>query len=188
MVLGGGLRPDGGPSEATLARADAAATLAKTRDVAVIVSGSHGDGPKPGTTEAGHMAARLVEHGIARDRIFLEDASRDTPSNAAYVAERYLAGLAPRKLIIVTQPFHMDRALATFALVLGPRWPLEAYPAAPGPREAELARTEALYLQRTRSRLEGLEPGDIRRIASRVRETLPQNVSDEPRGSPRCPS
>jgi uncharacterized SAM-binding protein YcdF (DUF218 family) len=186
VALGGGLTADGRPNAATLARADAAAALAKARDVAVIVSGSHGDGPRPERTEARHMADRLVSLGIAPGRIFVEDGSRDTLTNAAFVAERYLAALAPRPLIIVTQPFHMARAVTTFALVLGPRWPLEPYPATPGRRDADLAATEALYLARTRQRLEGIAPGDVRAIATRARETLPQNVSDAPRrGSPR---
>lgn len=180
VVLGGGLLADGSPNAATLARADAAAELAKTRDVAVIVSGSHGDGPKPKVTEAEYMARRIGERGVRSARVFVEDLSRDTLSNAAYVAERYLRGLSPRRLIIVTSPFHMSRSLETFGLVLGPAWPLEAYPAAPGTEEGAHAATEVLYLGHTRERLEGLVPGDIPAIVERVRATMPQNVRDGP--------
>jgi uncharacterized SAM-binding protein YcdF (DUF218 family) len=179
VVLGGGLNADHSPKGATLARADAAAQLARERDVALIVSGSHGDGPKPKITEAEYMARRLIERGIPRSRIFIEDESRDTVSNAVFVAERYLAGIVPRPLIVVTSPFHMARSLATFALVLGPAWPLEAYPAAPGTKEDAHAPTEELYLGHTRARLEGLQPGDIRRIAERVRATMHQHVGDD---------
>jgi uncharacterized SAM-binding protein YcdF (DUF218 family) len=179
VVLGGGLRPDGQPTPSTLARADAAAALAKRRDLAVILSGSHGNGPRPPRTEAELMAERIAASGIARSRIFLEDRSRDTLSNAAFVAERHLAGLAPRRLVIVTSPFHMARALATFALVLGERWPLEAHPSTPGANEDAHAATEALYLGRTHARLEGTAPGDITGIAARVRATMRENVSDD---------
>lgn len=126
------------------------------------------------------MAERLVERGVARSRIYIEDESRDTLSNAAFVAERYLRAIAPRRVIVVTSPFHMARALATFALVLGEEWPLEAHPCAPGAHEAEHAATEALYLGRTRARLRGVTPGDITAIAARARATMRENVSDEP--------
>jgi uncharacterized SAM-binding protein YcdF (DUF218 family) len=183
VVLGGGLREDGRPTWSTQARADAAADYAKEHDVPVIVSGSHGNGPRPVRTEAELMADRLVERGIARTRIYLEDESRDTVTNATFVAKRYLAGLEPRPLRIVTSPFHMDRSLATFALVLGPSWSLVAHPSAPGPKEAEHAATEALYLERTRALLADLEPGDLPRIAERARATLHERVTDAPRTS-----
>lgn len=181
VVLGGGLQPDGRPTWSTQARADAAADLAIRGDVAVIVSGSHGNGPRPARTEAEQMAERLVERGVARERIFLEDQSRDTITNAAFVAQRYLARLEPRRLRIVTSPFHMERSLATFALVLGPSWPLEGHPAAAGTKESEHAANEALYLERTRALLADLEPGDVERIVERARATLHQRVSDTPR-------
>jgi len=183
VVLGCGLKEDGRPTWSTLARADAGAKLAKDREVAVIVSGSHGNGPKPTRTEAALMANRLTARGVDRSRIFLEDESRDTVTNAVFVAERYLAGVAPRPLRVVTSPFHMERSLATFAVVLGPSWPLKSHPAATRSKEPEHAATEALYLERTRALLAGIEPGDIARIAHRVRATLHERVSDAPRSS-----
>jgi len=179
VVLGGGLLSDGTPTPSTLGRADAAAKLASEREIALIVSGSHSDGPKPRITEADYMARRLVERGVGAERVFFEDESRDTVSNAAFVAERYLAGIEPRPLVIVTSPFHMARSLATFALVLGPAWPLESYPAARTTKEDAHAATEELYLGHTRARLEGLQPGDIRRIAERVRATMHRHVDDD---------
>jgi uncharacterized SAM-binding protein YcdF (DUF218 family) len=127
------------------------------------------------------MADRLVERGIAPERIFLEDESRDTATNAAYIGQRYLAGLTPRRLIIVTSPFHLERSLATFARVLGPAWPLEGHASAPGPTEAEHANTEARYLAFTLALVEGIEPGDLPRMVAHLRATLPERVSDAPR-------
>jgi uncharacterized SAM-binding protein YcdF (DUF218 family) len=180
VVLGGGLRGDGTPTGSTQRRADAAARLAAERDVALIVSGSHGNGPQPKVSEAEYMARRLAELGVAEERVFIEDESRDTLSNAVCVAERYLARIAPRRLTIVTSPFHMARSLATFAFVLGPEWPIDAYPAAPGEQDDAHAATEELYLGNLRARLEGLQPGDLRRIAERARSSLPLHVSDDP--------
>jgi uncharacterized SAM-binding protein YcdF (DUF218 family) len=185
VVLGGGLYDDGRPTQSTLARADAAAELAKTRDIAVIVSGSHSDGLKPERTEAALMADRMIQLGVPPSRIFLEDNSRDTASNAAFVAERYLAKLEPRRLLIVTSPFHMARSLATFAMMLDPKWPLVEHPSASVPEDAKHAATEALYLEHTRARLRGIEPGDLARIGAQIRATMHENVSDEPRPSQR---
>lgn len=179
VVLGGGLLSDGAPNELTLLRATAAAQLATDRDVGLIVSGSHGDGPKPACTEAEFMAERLIELGVSPERIFVEDQSRDTASNAAFVAERYFTRVTPRRLIIVTSPFHMSRALTIFRMVLGSAWTLEAYPAPEARDEAAHAKVQAAYLAHTREQLAGIEPGDIARIAARLRETMHEHVSDE---------
>lgn len=179
-MLGGGLEPDGRPTAATLARADAAAELATRRNVAIVVSGSHGNGRRPPRTEAALMAERIAARGIAADRIFLEDGSRDTVSNAAFVAERYLASVEPRRIILVTSAFHMPRALATFALVLGERWPIEAHPVADTPpASGDRAADERRYMERTQVLLEGFEPGNITAIAAHVRASLPQRVRDD---------
>ena len=182
VVLGGGLRADGSPTTSTTLRADAAAELASKREIPLILSGSHGGGPPPERTEAQVMADRIIAAGIDPSRVFLEDRSRDTLSNAAYVAQRYLSKITPRPIVIVTSPFHMARSLATFELVLGPAWPLEAYPSGPGPREDAHAVTEERYLGNTRARLAGVTPGDLPTILERVRATMHENVSDERRG------
>lgn len=169
VVLGAGLEDDGSPTDTTLARADAAATLANERDIAFIVSGSHGYEPTPEQTEAYFMAERLAANGVPRGRIFLEDESRDTVANAALVAERYLAGIAPRPIVVVTSPFHLRRSLAIFAMVLGPAWPLEGLLAARTGQDEAREATEELYLGHARAVLAGTTPGDIARIAARVR-------------------
>jgi uncharacterized SAM-binding protein YcdF (DUF218 family) len=181
VVLGGGLRSDGSPTTSTMLRADAAAELAKARDIPLILSGSHGNGPPPERTEAQVLADRIIAAGVDPSRVFLEDRSRDTLSNAAYVAQRYLSKITPRPIVIVTSPFHMARSLATFALVLGPDWPLEAYPSARGEREDAHAVTEERYLSNSRARLSGVTPGDLPTILERVRATMHENVSDERR-------
>lgn len=169
VVLGAGLEDDGGPTDTTLARADAAAALASERDIAFIVSGSHGDRPMPEHTEAYVMAERLATRGVPRSRIFLEEESRDTVANAALVAERYLAAIAPRPIVVVTSPFHIARSLAIFAMVLGPAWPLEGHLAARTGQDEAREATEELYLGHARALLDGTTPGDIARIAARVR-------------------
>src|SRR2546426_992249 len=52
VVLGGGFSADATPSASTVARARAAAHLAQKRpSLAIVTSGSHGDGPAPAKSE-----------------------------------------------------------------------------------------------------------------------------------------
>src|SRR3989442_414963 len=111
VVLGGGLSIDGEPSESTTARARAAAHLAQKRpSLAIITSGSHGDGPAPAKSEAATMADLIAAAGVPRERLFLEERSRDTIGNAVEVAARYLARIEPRPIYLVTSPVHLERA------------------------------------------------------------------------------
>lgn len=171
VVLGGGMRPDGTPATATLARAAAAAELARAhRAAAIICSGSHGVGRKPRRSEAASMAELIVANGTRRERIFLEDESRDTIGNAVHVAERYLAAVTPRPTYLVTSPFHLKRSVETFRLVLGPAWDIEGVASAAAPDDAERGRHESRFLQQTREFLAGIAPGEVSRMSAKLRE------------------
>ncbi|HEY7625092.1 MAG TPA: YdcF family protein [Candidatus Limnocylindria bacterium] len=170
VVLGGGVRDTGEPTDSTAARARAAAQLAHTRDdLAVIASGSHGDGPAPGRTEAAVMADLIADAGIARERIFLEERSRDTIGNAIEVAERYLARIDPRPIYLVTSPFHLERALVVFRHVLGFAWQVQAVAAEDTADDRERAPSETAYLQEAFGFFAGLAPGDLAAIGKRYR-------------------
>jgi uncharacterized SAM-binding protein YcdF (DUF218 family) len=170
VVLGGGVHADGTPAPATVARGEAAAELAHAHpDAAVICSGSHGVGRKPKRSEAASLADLIGAAGIDRTRIFLEDESRDTIGNAVFVAERYLAAIAPRPLFVVTSPFHLERSVETFRLVLGPAWRIEGVASAAAPDDAERARHEPRFLAQTREFLAGTAPGEVSRTAAKLR-------------------
>ena len=170
VVLGGGMQSDGTPAPSTLARAAAAAALAREHpDAGIICSGSHGVGRRPQRSEAASMAEVIVGAGIERARIFLEDQSRDTIGNAVHVAERYLAAIAPRPIYLVTSPFHLDRSVKTFELVLGSRWPIRGVPSGPVSDDPERARHEQRFLEQTRLWLADMTPGDIAGIAAKLR-------------------
>lgn len=174
VVLGGGMLPDGTPAPATLARGAAAAALAREHpEAAIICSGSHGVGTKPRRSEAASMAELIVANGITRDRIFLEDQSRDTIGNAVYVADRYLKAVAPRPLYIVTSPFHLERSVETFRLVLGTAWRIEGFASAPAPDDGERAKHEARFLMQTRAFLAGVAPGEVARMVAKLRRAPP---------------
>jgi uncharacterized SAM-binding protein YcdF (DUF218 family) len=173
VVLGGGMLPDGTPAPATLARGAAAAELARAHpEAAIICSGSHGVGRKPKRSEAASMADLIVSNGTGRGRIFLEDQSRDTIGNAVYVAERYLAAITPRKLYVVTSPFHLERSVETFRLVLGPDWDIQGFASAPAPDDAERAKHEPRFLLQTHAFLAGIAPGEVARMIAKLRAPL----------------
>jgi uncharacterized SAM-binding protein YcdF (DUF218 family) len=170
VVLGGGMLPDGTPAPATLARGAAAAAVARQHpDAAIICSGSHGVGRKPRRSEAASMADLIVANGIQEDRIFLEDESRDTIGNAVHVADRYLSRVAPRPVYVVTSPFHLERSVETFRLVLGPAWEIEGVASAPAPDDGERAKHEARFLMQTRAFLAGIAPGEVARMVAKLR-------------------
>jgi uncharacterized SAM-binding protein YcdF (DUF218 family) len=170
VVLGGGMLPDGTPASATLARAEAAADLARSHaDAAIICSGSHGVGRKPRRSEAASMADLIVERGIDRERIFLEDQSRDTIGNAVYVADRYLGAIPPRHIYVVTSPFHLERSVETFRLVLGSAWQIEGMASAPAPDDGQRAKHEPRFLMQTRAFLAGIAPGEVPRMVAKLR-------------------
>ena len=171
VVLGGGVLPGGTAAPATLARGTAAADLARAHPVAAIIcSGSHGVGRKPRRSEAAAMADLIAAAGIDRERIFLEDQSRDTIGNAVFVAERHLGAIPPRPVYIVTSPFHLERSVETFRLVLGPAWTIQGVASLPAPDDAERAKHERRFLHQTREFLAGITPGEVSRMSAKLRE------------------
>ena len=170
VVLGGGFAPNGEPSASTTARARAAAHLAQQRpELAIIASGSHGDGPAPAKTEAAIIADLIAEAGIPRDRLFLEERSRDTIGNAVEVAARYLTGIEPRPIYLVTSPFHQERALVVFRHVLGFAWQVQAVSAEDTDDDRMRANSETRFLQETFAFFEGTKPGDMAAIEKKYR-------------------
>src|SRR5437867_12683447 len=92
VVLGGGFSEDAKPSASTVARARAAAHLAQKRpSLAIITSGSHGDGPAPAKSEAAVMADLIAAAGVPRERLFLEERSRGTSGTGVAGVARCLA-------------------------------------------------------------------------------------------------
>lgn len=117
VVLGGGLNRRaleyGGESvhERTLVRLRYGAHLARQLDLPVLVSG--GQPPRALISEADAMANVLEnEFGIAVR--WREDQSFDTAENAEYSA-RILRATGIRRILLVTQAFHMPRARRLFA-------------------------------------------------------------------------
>lgn len=81
--------------------------LVQNEGALVIVSGGRGKGED--VTEAEAMASYLMENGIAKERIFLEDQSRTTKENLLFSATLMKETGSP--VGIVSNNFHLYRAL-----------------------------------------------------------------------------
>ena len=120
------------------------------------------------------MADLIVERGVDGERIFLEDESRDTIGNAVHVADRYLAAIPPRRMYLVTSPFHLERSVETFRLVLGPAWDIQGVASAAAPDDAERAKHEPRFLMQTRAFLAGIAPGEVAQMVKKLRKSPPR--------------
>jgi hypothetical protein len=119
------------------------------------------------------MTDLIVAAGIPRERLFLEDESRDTLGNAVLVAVRYLQGLEPRPVAVLTSPFHIDRSLMIFRTILGPGWSITGTASAPSEGDDERTRAEPAYLAENIEFFSGIQPGDIAAFVARLRERVP---------------
>lgn len=111
IVLGASVAPDGGPSPALARRVACAVDLAVSGQVAaVLMSGGPVRHPRP---EAEVMRDLALAAGLAPERIFIEAASRNTIGNAVGCRPIVVAQ-GWRRLLLVTDPHHLPRALYTF--------------------------------------------------------------------------
>ncbi len=90
----------------------------------IVFTGGSGRIIYDGVTEAS-LAARLFESfGIAKERIVLEDKSRDTDENARFTKE-LLDPKPGERWLLVTSAHHMPRSVGVFRAA---GFPVEAYP------------------------------------------------------------
>lgn len=117
VVLGFGLLPDGALRPELVNRLEAAWLQAIAAPASPIVV--TGGAPQNGVTEAAAMAGWLIGHGIAPQRILVEDRSGSTVQNAlfstALMRSRGIGGA-----VVITSPNHIRRAVTDF-IVAGTR-------------------------------------------------------------------
>lgn len=172
VCLGSGINSDGTASESTTARAAAAAELAqKNPDMTVILSGDgRNDVNKSTRTEAELMAEILEKKGISTDRLLLEGESRDTIGNAIMVAARYLQGVEPRRLYVVTSPFHIQRALIAMRGVLPEGWEILPYQSGKASDDDKRGANEAGGITWMTNFFTGVTAGDMQAVVKRLYE------------------
>jgi SanA protein len=105
LVLGAFVQPDGRPSAMLADRLDAAAALYRDRRVdRLLVSGDHG---RRDYDEVNAMRRELARRGVPDRVIFTDHAGFDTWSTMVRARKVFEV----RSAIVVTQGFHMARAL-----------------------------------------------------------------------------
>lgn len=105
LVLGAQVYADGTPSAFLAARLDLARQLyASGKAKAILVSGDHA---RWEYDEPGAMRLWLIEHGVPGTRIVADYAGFDTYDSC----QRAVRVFGVRRAIVVTQTFHIDRAV-----------------------------------------------------------------------------
>lgn len=115
VVLGARINADGSLPAILSSRLQRAAALAHAapRNRIVLTGGDTGSGVFR-LTEAQRMHVELtLNHGVAPWRVTRDDTSQSTVSNATHTAA-LLHGMGARGAVVVTQGWHMGRALGDF--------------------------------------------------------------------------
>jgi uncharacterized SAM-binding protein YcdF (DUF218 family) len=114
VVLGAPLRPDGRLSDVLEERVRAGVELWQ-RGLAPLLcmSGGRGPGVRAEIAEADAMAARARELGVPAAALVIEGESANTSKNAKNIA-MILGSRGARRVLLVTQPFHLRRSAMWF--------------------------------------------------------------------------
>ena len=107
LVLGAQVYPDGTPSPFLAARLDLAKRLLDAGKVQVLLVS--GDNMAPEYNEPDAMRAYLIDAGVPADKVIADYAGFDTYDSC--VRAKRIFGVS--KLIMVTQTYHLPRAVAT---------------------------------------------------------------------------
>ena len=123
VVLGGGVTPYGGLPKWVLQRACKAEKLFhKSNKLATVVTLSRGTPHKPNPLdrngypiyESSATAKHMLEVGVPPEKLIEEGYSLDTVGNAYFLRTMHMDSSNVRKMIVVTNKFHMPRTKAIF--------------------------------------------------------------------------
>ncbi|WP_225906392.1 YdcF family protein [Ensifer canadensis] len=159
VALGYALADDGTAQQTLLDRLEVTLKAAEANPTAlVMVSGGV---PKNGVTEGDIMSKWLVDKGISRDRIIIEDKSKDTIGNVVNAANLLVRHQADT-VILVTSSSHMRRARTVMEDALTQRdlpttvVPLNALDAPSQEEAAKVGADERLVIYRDLMRVSGV--------------------------------
>ncbi|MDJ1158600.1 YdcF family protein [Chelatococcus sp. SYSU_G07232] len=159
VVLGYALAKDGTAQNPLLDRLEVALKAAAANPAArIMVTGGQ---PQAGVTEGDVMTKWLVDKGVDRDRILIEDKSKDTVGNVLNVAN-LLKRHTTDSIVLVTSASHMRRArtLIEDALrqydIAAPVLPVAALDFPSVEEAARVTKDERLVVYRDLMRVSGL--------------------------------
>lgn len=84
----------------------------------LILSGKCSYG-NPKTTEAKLYQEYLIKQGVNKNKLILEEQSRDTIGNAVYSKKIIIKQKLPKTIIVITSNYHLKRALMIFKHIFG---------------------------------------------------------------------
>jgi uncharacterized SAM-binding protein YcdF (DUF218 family) len=111
IVLGAAMAAPGVPGPAMRRRLDYGVTIFFDRKAGHLLVSGGMVGPPP--AEARAMREMALRRGVAAERIIVEDQARNTFENAVY-AGRIIRDQQWRRVVVVTDAFHLPRALYVF--------------------------------------------------------------------------
>ncbi|HEU0154752.1 MAG TPA: YdcF family protein [Stellaceae bacterium] len=131
LVLGGAVDPRLSQSfgetvfNGSVARVLSATALARRHPEAkLVLIGGEGSVFPSGYPEARATLGFVLDQGIPRDRVILEERSRNTYENAVF-AKALVQPKPGQNWLLITSAFHMPRAVASFRAA---GWPVIPYP------------------------------------------------------------
>ena len=115
VTLGYQLLPDGSMDQELVDRCTVALACAERYPNAwIAVTGGGTAQAHPDLTEAGQMAQWLIAHGVAEERIIVENRSQTTVENAQFTYELFREKPQIRAVAIVTSDYHMPLGCLLF--------------------------------------------------------------------------
>jgi len=169
VVLANEIGADGVPNPVSRSRLARAAAARRATPGGILVTSGWPYARDPDLTIAHAMATAAVrDHGIDPGRILESPRARDTVGDAVFFAADILAMAPPPALVTVaTSAAHAPRAAEIFRFVLGPGVPVAVAATDEPVTDADRTR-EAASLAAFRATFEGIAPGDLPAILSRL--------------------
>ncbi len=124
VILGGGIAQNGQLPEHVKKRLKMAwQVLKKNKDAKILVCGKYSflypKNKLPKKTESQAMRDYLLEMGIPKKNIYLENKSKDSIGNAYYAKKLYFIPKKEGRGIIITSEFHLARVKFIFKKIFG---------------------------------------------------------------------
>lgn len=104
MILGGGIEETGEPTDALADRLKVGEYVSRLVEAPMLLTG---DGGRFRTAEIPVMSKWLLDRGVAPDRLVIDDEGYRTYESCRRAVQTYHL----KKIVIVTQRFHLARAL-----------------------------------------------------------------------------
>jgi uncharacterized SAM-binding protein YcdF (DUF218 family) len=122
IVLGGGVANNSTLPKDVVLRLEKAYELYTEKYVQTLILTGGCTNKKIRLSEAKVMYYYLLNKGIPKQDLLIEDKAKDTIGNAVYTKEMILKKNLHRTIILVTSDYHLKRALRLFLHIFGNGW------------------------------------------------------------------